>query len=60
MPYTPSLFVPAWVRVAWLARGLCQQCGSLPYATVWAGNGWHICQSCCDARQNQANERNTP
>jgi hypothetical protein len=44
-------FVPAWVRVAWRSRGKCQQCGTGPQDTTWAGNGWLICWACCAKRQ---------
>ena len=46
--------LPAWVRLNWLARGLCQQCGQHPYVTVWAGNGLCICQECLSARQRDS------
>jgi hypothetical protein len=47
----PPPAVPMWVRYQWLARGLCQQCGTGPQDTEWAGNGWLICWPCCERKQ---------
>ena len=49
----PTATTPQWVRDLWRGRGLCQQCGQLPHATEWAGNGWLICWPCCQIRQGQ-------
>ena len=43
--------IPEWVASQLAARGICECCGSLPAATVWAGTGQRICWECVDRKR---------
>lgn len=56
-PYTR--IVKGWAKNGWRWEPLpaCQECGSFPACTQWAGTGELICWTCCEARQGSEGGR---
>lgn len=56
MNTTGEATTPVWITSQRKARGDCQQCGTRPYITEWAGTGLLLCAVCCQGRRDAYTE----